>query len=63
LREQALTDANLERHAYDEVDPVALHFEDPVDRVLREGTDAIDLGAAVDYARAFRASSRAEPAR
>jgi hypothetical protein len=39
-----------------------LHFEDPVDRVLREGTDAIDLGAAVDYGREFRARSRAEPA-
>jgi hypothetical protein len=51
LREQAITDAYLERYAYHEVDPVAWHVEDPVDRLRREEPDAIDLAAAVDYAR------------
>src|SRR5262249_52027785 len=46
FRDQAITDAELERYAYHEVDPVALHFEDPVDRLRREEPDAIDLAAA-----------------
>src|SRR5262249_45481956 len=33
FRGQAITDAELERYADHEVDPVALHFEDPVDRL------------------------------
>ena len=43
---QAITDAELERYAQHEVDPVALHFEDPVDRPRREQPDAIDFAAA-----------------
>ena len=46
FRGQAITDAHLERYAYHQVDPVALHFEDPVDRLRREEPDAIDLAAA-----------------
>src|SRR6202011_899585 len=46
FREQAITDAHLERYSYHEVDPVALHFEDAVDRLRREEPDAIDLAAA-----------------
>ncbi|MFI5458800.1 MAG: hypothetical protein ACHRXM_25510 [Isosphaerales bacterium] len=38
--EQAVTDAQLERYAQHEVDPVALHFEDPVDRLRREQRNA-----------------------
>src|SRR5262249_11899208 len=45
FREQAITDAELERYADHEVDPVALRFEDPVDRLRREKPDAIDLAA------------------
>jgi hypothetical protein len=51
FREQAITDTYLERYTYHEVNPVALHFEDPVDRLRREEPDAIDLAAVVDYAR------------
>src|SRR5262249_714546 len=39
------------RSDYHEVNPVALQIEDPVDRLRREEPDAIDLAAAVDYAR------------
>src|SRR5260370_28750672 len=46
FREQDITEAPLARHAYHEVDPVALHFEEPVDRLRREEPDAIDLAAA-----------------
>src|SRR5205085_2074887 len=46
FREQAITDAPLARDADHEVDPVALHFEDPVDRPWREQPDAIDLAVA-----------------
>src|SRR5207244_4917180 len=46
FRGQAITDAELERYADHEVDPVALHFEDPVDRLRREAPDAVDLAAA-----------------
>src|SRR4029079_8210177 len=46
FREQAITDADLERYADHEVDPVALHFEDPVDRLRREEPRAIDLATA-----------------
>src|SRR5258707_10204337 len=46
FREQDITEAPLARNAYHEVDPVALHFEDPVDRLRREEPDAIDLAAA-----------------
>src|SRR5262249_46848616 len=44
--EQAITDAELERYAYHEADPVAWRSEDPVDRLRREEPDAIDLAAA-----------------
>src|SRR5436190_23016763 len=40
-----ITDAPLARGTDHEVDPVALHFEDPVDRLRREEPDAIDLAA------------------
>ena len=46
FRGKAITDAPLDRDAYDEVDPVELHLEDPVDRLGREEPDAIDLAAA-----------------
>ena len=43
-----------------EVDPVALHFEDPVDRLRREQPDAIDLAAA-GHRRLEGATERALP--
>src|SRR3989440_10580747 len=43
---QAITDAYLERYAQHEVDRVALHFEDPIDRPRREQPDAVDFAAA-----------------
>src|SRR5262245_60565728 len=45
FREQAITDAELDRYADHDVDSIALHFEDPVDRLRREEPDAIDLAA------------------
>src|SRR5262245_30407589 len=46
FREQAVTEAPLDRHADHEVNPVELHLEDPVDRLRREEPEAIDLAAA-----------------
>src|SRR6185369_2569357 len=45
-REQAITDAELERYADHQIDPVALHIEDPVNRLRREEPFAIDLATA-----------------
>jgi hypothetical protein len=55
-----LKDARAEPdvRASHDVDGVALSIEVPADRLRREAPDAIDPAAAVDYARAFRASSR-----
>ena len=59
FREQAITDAQLARYADHEVDPVTLHFEDPIDRLRREEPDAIDLAAG--HRRLEGATERALP--
>ena len=61
LHRKAITKPPLARDADHEVDPVALHFEDPVARLRREEPDAISTRPPQATADWRRASERALP--